>query len=169
MDIKRINNFHCPRWDELPEVPIFNREAVEFINKALKDILFEEEKLTTTMVQNYVKWKIMPTEKGRKYSRTRVAYLIVITIYKQVIKLSNVGKGVDLILKKYPIDQAYNIFTQALEDALKDTFAPLKDMTNYSYQNRIDFDKLGLHSVANAFAFQLLANIIINSNGIKNL
>lgn len=169
MNINQILKFHCPRWDELPEKPMFNRQAVEFINKFLEPILDEEDKLTTTMVQNYVKWGIMPKESGRKYSRNRIAYLMVITIYKQAINLSNVGKGVELLLRTYPIDQAYNIFANALEKSLNDTFGPLKKMSKYHYENQIDYDKLGLHAVANSFAFKLLANIIIDSQGIKYL
>lgn len=169
MNIDKILEFHCPRWDELPEKPLFNRQAVEYVNTTLEPILNYEDKLTTSMVQNYVKWRVMPKEDGRKYSKTRIAYLMVITIYKQSINLMNVGKGVELLLKTYPIDRAYDIFANALERSLKDTFGPLKKMSEYRYENQIDYDKLGLHSVANSFAFKLLANIIIDSKGIKNL
>lgn len=87
MDIKNIYNFHCPRWDEIPEEDMFNKEVVSFINSSLSDILNEEDYLTTTMVQNYLKWEIIDRPLGRKYNRSHVAKLIVITILNKFLVL----------------------------------------------------------------------------------
>lgn len=167
MNLEEIYYFHCPRWKELPEDPIFNREAVDFVNTSLSPIL--DEDLTTTMVQNYVKWELMPSEAGRKYSRLRIAYLIVISIYKQAINLSNVKKGVDLLLKHYSLDNAYDNFAMAVEEGLKKTFHPLLYKEDYKGNKKPNKEELGLYAVANSFAYKLLGNLIIKADGVKNI
>lgn len=169
MNFQEIYDFSCPRWNELPDEPLFNREAVEWINKNLHPIIDQESRLTTTMVQNYVKWGFLPKEAGRKYSRERIAQLVVLSIYKQVIHLKYVHRGVDLLLNHFPIEQAYNIFCQAVENALKNTFAPFCGENPLLKDTKMDDRKVGLYAVAASFALKLLGEMIIESNGIKNL
>lgn len=168
MILKQIKDFTCPRWEDLPEEAIFNREAVDLINKALEPILNQESKLTTTMVQNYVKWGFLPKEEGRKYSRSRIALLIVISIYKQVISLKNVKKGVDLLLEHFPLEEAFDIFGSCVDDALKRAFDPSFNKLQHNIEE-VEKKMVGLYAVANSFALKLLGETIIASDGIKNL
>ncbi len=169
MEIGEIINFSCPRWNQLPDKPIFNKEAVEYINEILAPILDQDSKLTTTKVQNYVKWGLIPKEEGRKYSKVSISHLIVISIYKQAINLSNVKKGVDLLLKHFPLEVAYDNFGQAVDNAIRNTFYPIIKKDVEISNKELACEEIGLYAVANSFAHKLLGNIIIDSNGIENL
>ena len=64
-----IEEFHMPRWEELPEIDLYLDQVVTFIDKYLlyylnnynnqKDEKKEQNVLTKTMINNYVKQKIM--------------------------------------------------------------------------------------------------------------
>lgn len=165
-----IYNFHCPRWKELPDQTLFNQEVVNYIAKNLKPIMFEEFPITKTMVQNYTKLGFLPKPEGRKYNRTQIAYLIVIAVYKQVLNISEVKRGVELQLDFMRINRAYDTFAQTVEDALKNVFGYMVEKgEKYIGGFKVDERKLGVELIANAFALKLLGTMILQQRGFKNL
>ena len=77
-----IEKFHMPRWEELPEIDLYLDQVVTFIDKYLLYYLYDESKkeekkeqnvLTKTMVNNYVKQKIIQAPIQKKYNRNNIA------------------------------------------------------------------------------------------------
>ena len=122
-----IENFHMPRWEELPEIDLYLDQVVTFIDKYLHDYLQyendnkENKIVTKTMINNYVKQKVMDAPIQKKYNRNSLAYLFVICILKQVYSINDIDKLIKTILKDTPIDVAYNGFCDTLEDAIFST------------------------------------------------
>lgn len=170
MDVKKIYDFHCPRWNELPETEMFNKEVVSYVNSSFRDILNKEDYLTTTMVQNYLKWGIVDSPKGRKYNKGHIAKFIVVLIYKQVLNINDVAKGMDLMLNQVSIDYAYDLFAKSLEDALKREFSFLIEGEEYKFEGKKIADKyIGMYAVSESFVTRLLASIVMNSKEIRNI
>lgn len=170
MNLKEIYNFHCPRWEELPEKPLFNKEVVEYINGVLSPIIDEDGYLTTTMVQNYTKWGVIPAPEGRKYNKSQISVLLVVTIYKYVLNIDYVKKGVELLLRHMDLSFAYDAVCQSLERSIKETFSFLFDEEgNMKECKKIEENYVGLFAVSNAFVLKLLAHIVIESEGYKNI
>ena len=127
-----IEKFHMPRWEELPEIDLYLDQVVTFIDKYLlyylndnieqKDDKKEQNIITKTMINNYVKQKIMDAPIKKKYSRNNIAYLFVICILKQVYSINDIDKLIKFTLETTPIEIAYNSFCDVLENALKCTF-----------------------------------------------
>lgn len=122
-----IEKFHMPRWEELPEIDLYLDQVVTFIDKYLHDYLQyendnkENKIVTKTMINNYVKQKVMDAPIQKKYNRNSLAYLFVICILKQVYSINDIDKLIKTILKDTPIDIAYNGFCDTLEDAIFST------------------------------------------------
>ena len=74
------------------------------------------------MINNYVKQGIMPAPAKKKYSRSHIAYLIVICILKQVYSISDIGKLISLTIQSFEISKAYNRFCANLEVSIKNVF-----------------------------------------------
>ncbi len=166
MNIQEIVAFHCPRWDELPSEPMFNRELVSYVNETLACILLNDEGLTQTMVQNYSKWGVIPKITGRKYEREHVAYLIIITIYKQVLSLEDLKEGLKLQLKLMPFEQGYDYFARMLEEALLNVFTSVHpDQPLIIKKQHIQSQVEGVSLIANTYAQKLLGSHIIQSGG----
>ena len=126
-----IEKFHMPRWEELPEIDLYLDQVVTFIDKYLLYYLNDETKkdekkehnvLTKTMVNNYVKQKIIAAPIQKKYSRNNIAYLFIICILKQVYSINDIDKLIKFTLESTPIEFAYNRFCDVLESAIKSTF-----------------------------------------------
>ena len=63
----------------------------------------DEKLITSTMVNNYVKQKIIAPPKNKKYSRNQIIFLFVVGVLKQVFSISNIDTLVKLALKIYPL------------------------------------------------------------------
>ena len=160
MELKNEFKIHVPRWEELPELDLYLDQVVTFIDKYLSGYIKndfnnqenEENKiLTKTMINNYVKQKVIEAPVKKKYSRTNVAYLIVICILKQVYSISDISKLIKIGLRHTPIDVAYNTFCVSLENAIDFTFNGNK---NFDASNCSSVEYL-LFNVVQTFASKL--------------
>lgn len=165
--INKYSQFHCPTWEELPSTPLRSNEVVEYITITLKDLFEEEEFITKTMIQNYMKRNLIPGVEGRKYEKIHIAHLIIITIYKQVMTLNELTKGFGSVLKRTEPHLAYNSFCESLEEALKTVFNDSLLQHQYALpeiQCRIDYT--GIVATGLSFALKRLASLVITLQGI---
>ena len=131
-----VEKFHMPRWEELPEIDLYLDQVVTFIDKYLlyylntefdeKDEKKEKNVLTKTMINNYVKQKVIDAPIQKKYSRSSIAYLFVICILKSVYSIKDIDKLIKSATKDIPSRVAYNKFCDALEAAIHSTLIDKK-------------------------------------------
>lgn len=117
--LQELNQFHLPRWEELPDFEVYMDQLITLINRYLY-ILNKEETpiITPSMVNNYVKLKMIPKPEKKKYQRIHIAYLIAITMLKQVLTISEVRDGIELQTKISGLKGAYNLFCEEQENAI---------------------------------------------------
>lgn len=121
---KKIIDFHCPRFNELPNIDLYMDQVLNIITDTLSVFYVSENDkvLTASMVNNYVKQKVVSPPKNKKYSKHHVAYLFVVCILKQVFSIPEICNLIRIQINTYPIDQAYDYFCNELENALKAAF-----------------------------------------------
>lgn len=122
--LNQILSFHCPRYEELPDLDIYIDQVLQLINRYLAIIqdYTNEPIMTKTMINNYVKHGIVHAPRKRKYTKEHLAYLIVIGFMKQVYSMNEINNLIQFQIKAYPIERAYNYFCDELEECLKATF-----------------------------------------------
>lgn len=170
MPINQSTFFHCPRWNELPEESLFNRQVVSYINQIFQQIGVEEDLITMNMVQNYSKWQMIPKMQGRKYHREHIAYLIVMTTYKQVLQLEDIKRGADLILRLMDTQQGYDRFAASIENALNGLLQALSRGDQLTFDGQVvEKHSEGIQVLSNAVALKLLGTLIIREDGLENL
>ncbi|EKB53530.1 DUF1836 domain-containing protein [Facklamia hominis] len=168
--MERIRHFSCPLWEAIPDQGLFNQEVVTHIQSVLEPIRIEEPIITSTMIQNYSKWHLIPRLTGRKYRRDQLAVLLILSIYKQVLRMDQVKQGMNLQLNKMAIQSAYNIFARSLNSAIQDCFKQVGNPAGLSIEGMaFSKDTEGVELVSRAYAFKLLATLIINSGGYQEL
>ena len=121
---KQLANHKLPRYNELTKFDVFMNQLLGILDEYLSifTIPGEQKILTASMVNNYVFKNIIEHPKQKKYSRSHIAYLLVIGILKQVLPISDVAEIISMALKEYDIEVAYEYFCIELEKALKATF-----------------------------------------------
>ena len=148
MKVKILNGLSelkLPRYKDLPDFGIYSEQLVEIVNKALEAMFDEDNKLTKSMVNNYVKHKIMPSPIKKRYFRNHIVYCIVITVLKNILSIAEIDDGILHELKKSSIEESYNYFCYKLEDVMKLIIDILERQKNDGVKIRtsidIDLDK----------------------------
>lgn len=123
-DKKKMPEFICPRWEQLPDMDLYMDQVVTLLNEYLLPFRNkgQEKMVTSTMINNYVKNGIVTPPIKKKYTRHHVAYLIVVCILKMVYRMDEISDLISVQIDKYPIQQAYNYFCAELESCLKCIF-----------------------------------------------
>ncbi|MBM7543314.1 DUF1836 domain-containing protein [Periweissella beninensis] len=101
-----------PKWEELPKFDLYMDQLLEFVNQTLAPLGIDE--VTATMVNNYVKKKVILAPIKKKYSVMQVADIILITMLKTVFALDVIRQGMNQVtVEMYP-KQAYDYYIEHL-------------------------------------------------------
>lgn len=148
--------FHLPRWRNFPEIDLYIDQLVSYLEQYLSNyIISDEEKdgkiVTKTMINNYVKHNVIKPPMNKKYNKEHLAYLFVIFILKQIYSIGEIKMLIDLAIKTSPIDQAYDMFCNELEKAIKLTF----ENKTYIDKSEVTKEQYLLRNVVQSFAKKL--------------
>lgn len=116
--------FHCPRWEELPKLLLYMDQVILVLEETLS--LFVEEKehvVTSTMINNYVKQKVIGPPVQKKYGREQLAQLMIVCLLKKVLSINEIACLMGMMTARFSPQEAYDSFCGALENALVKTFA----------------------------------------------
>ncbi len=111
-----------PRWESFPDIELYMDQVVAVMEKALE--LYnkggsEESKLITpSIINNYVKLKIIPAPHKKRYNREHLAYLVMICILKQTLAISSIVKIIETNLETKSIKELYNEFCSIYENVI---------------------------------------------------
>ena len=132
MNKNNINfeEFHIPRWNELPNVDLYLDQVVNLINSTLSPYIFLESEykkennqlLTKTMINNYVKNNLIEAPVKKLYSKVQLAKLFVICVLKQVYSMQEIQILISMALDGSTIQEAYDRFCNLFEEALMSTY-----------------------------------------------
>ena len=132
---KKIANFKLPRYCELTNFPIVMRQLVAILDEYMSvfPVPGEEKLITQTMINSYVRNRMIKAPVNKEYNREHIMYLIAIGILKQVLSISDVMKILEMQNEQYPYEVAYEFFCIEVEDALKVTF-DTRSFANFNHQ-----------------------------------
>ncbi len=118
--LNQLSDLQLPRWDQLPTLDLYMDQVLEYVNTFVQTSLSEDSKVVTAaMINNYVKQKLLPAPHKKKYSRSHLAYIIVISVLKEVLALQDIEKGIRMQKSRYGTEQAFNHFVDQLELTVK--------------------------------------------------
>ncbi len=148
-----ISQFHIPRWEELPNIDLYLDQLVTLLEQYLEPYIGIKDGtiITKTMINNYVKQKVISAPEKKKYNRNHIASLFVICVLKQVYSINDISELINLAIKNTNIQTAYNSFCFELEKAVRLTF----NQEDYALENNLNFEKRLLKSVTLSFAHKL--------------
>lgn len=119
-----MRSFQLPRYAQLPDVGLYLEQTTQYINNYLNPLGCIE--ITGSMISNYVKKGLVANPVKKQYYADQIAYLIAITILKNVLSLEHLNALFVRQQKVYSTEVAYNYFCMELENILYFQFG-LKD------------------------------------------
>lgn len=120
--------FQMPRYERLPEIELYMDQLVHFVNQVLAPLSStdssEELILTKSMVNNYVKQRVIPPPLKKRYDRGHLAMLLMLCPLKQVLSIPECVQLMHLAEREngQTLESGYNAFCASLENALARTF-----------------------------------------------
>jgi len=117
-------NFHIPRWEKLPGIGLYSDQAVKYLEEYLEPFHVDksEKLLTKSMINNYVKHGVLKPPLKKKYDKSHIAHLLVISLMKQIYSINDIKVLIRLALGVAPIDVSYNKFCDILEESIECIF-----------------------------------------------
>ena len=168
-----LYRYHLPRWDELPDIELYMDQVITLIDRYLAPLAENSDNhiITAAMINNYVKLNIMPKPHKKRYERIHLAYLVVITILKQVLLISEVKDGIYLQCNIDGTANAYDLFCEKQEKALQTLInqALSRSDGQESSLTGVDPKHLGLHMACFSFAGKIFTEKIISLNIQNNI
>ena len=162
-DMKNWGNsllkFHLPRWEELPTLELYMDQVITLIDQYLSPVIQTEKHplLTSSMVNNYVKKGMIPAPEKKRYNQKHLAFLIAITMLKQVLTIPEIKTGILFQGKVVGIRNAYNGFCEEQEKAIhlvgKEAMGEPEQMTS----EPIPIELVAMKGATRSFANKLLA------------
>lgn len=117
--INNFNDFHMPRWADLPEIELYMDQVISVTDKYLGVLSTSSDPvLTPSMINNYVKNRILPPPVKKKYSREHLAKLLVICILKPIMEISAIADIMKRSEKLFGIEKMLDDFSVMFENRL---------------------------------------------------
>ena len=108
-----LKNFQLPQWDDLPDMDLYMDQVVLLLQRYL-NFLPEDEHgnaaITASIINNYVRLKIMPPPVKKRYTRVHLAYLIMICSLKQSININYIQTMLPLGLSAAEVRRIYESY-----------------------------------------------------------
>lgn len=162
-----MKTYTTPSWDALPDLDLYMDQVITYLERQMR--LFaqdsEERLITPSMINNYVKNEIIPRPNRKKYSKEHLAYLLAISLLKQVLPIPDISRIIgtqagntemsDLFNKLRPIqDEAFHAAAERVDKSIS------PDKENYSME---DLGMLALKLTFEANADILAAKKILHA------
>jgi hypothetical protein len=106
---------HTPvAWDRLPDIELYMDQVVTLLDRQLTVFRNSDEDkiITSSMVNNYTKDRVIPRAESKKYSKEHIALLLIVCSLKKVLSMPDLSA----MLKDFKlnsgvgIEQFYELF-----------------------------------------------------------
>lgn len=163
--INELENINLPSWDSLPNEGIYKEELLRLLREILRPLhVVEKNLISSSMVNNYVKLGYIDKPEKKKYYRSSIAQLVVISIFKQVISIEDLAKGIDIEMATFGLKDVYENFENIFNQARKDVLTSEKvTRVNISYDYTDHHDKV-LSYLAISLFTKLYTQLVIDNS-----
>ena len=108
-----------PDYNGFPDIELYMDQVLDFLSRS-KTSLRDDDRLSSAMVNNYIKADVLPRARGKKYSREHLVYLSVILRLKQVLSVKDTGYLIKADKQKRTDEEFYESFRNMVEVCAKE-------------------------------------------------
>ena len=148
--VDRLISYKLPSYNDIPSIPLYMEQVTRYINNEIAPLLNEENPnfITSYMINNYVKAKIVLPPSDKQYSRVHIGYFIFISLIKKSASLADIATFIELDEKFLPNKEDIYKFYKEIQDSSINEVAlevsnQLKDIEKI-YEEDGDQDRLTL-------------------------
>ena len=117
-----LQHYRLPTWEQIPTLGLYMDQVLTLLSRYLPFLPKkekEEQIITTSAINNYVRMKLMPAPEKKKYNRIHIAYLIMICALKQSLTMSEIQKILPNGLAEDEVKITYEEFVRQYSDSAR--------------------------------------------------
>ncbi|MCD7735260.1 MAG: DUF1836 domain-containing protein [Clostridiales bacterium] len=119
--LEQLVSYRCPPFSEYPAIPLYMDQVISLLTQAVNPFYPDTEApVTASMINNYVKLKVLPAPVQKKYSRNQVVTLYIIFLLKQVLSMEEIRLLLQREFDPEDMEPSYRCFCAQLEGALSE-------------------------------------------------
>lgn len=116
-----MNTHKMPKWDSLPDIDLYMDQVITYMERQMNFLTNNDEEkiITPSMINNYVKYKQIPSPVKKKYSNEHLGYLLTVCMLKQVLPINDISKLINGQRDKMDMSELYNSFCSVQDEAIQ--------------------------------------------------
>lgn len=109
-----LAQFDLPDWDGLPQLDLYMDQVILLLTRylSLMNRGADEKFITASIINNYVRMRIMPPPYKKKYSRSHIAYLVIICTLKRSLSISSIQRLLPEDRSEEAVHELYTAFVR---------------------------------------------------------
>jgi len=163
-----VNAHEMPKWESLPDIDLYMDQVITYMEKQMNVFVNSDDDkiITPSMINNYVKYKQIPSPIKKKYSKEHLGYLLTICMLKQVLPINDISDLISTQRDKMEMSELYNSFCEVQDEALKamtdrvQAAVSSADTSENQYEDALS--KLAIKLATEANASRIAAEKILN-------
>jgi hypothetical protein len=118
--LSAIQHYRPVDWEQIPDLGLYMDQVITFITRMYEPLYGEDIHgyLSPSMINNYVKSKLIPRPTGKKYSREQIALLVMIVALKQVSSMDEI-RGMLALRDAQTVEGLYAAFCRRFTDVIR--------------------------------------------------
>lgn len=116
-------------YDRLPDIDLYMDQVIEYLSRQSISQR-ENDKISSAMINNYIKDGLLPRATDKKYSREHLAYLIMIARLKQTLSVKDTGVLLRTETEGKDVAEYFNDFQSLVAETASDFEGSLPDDEN---------------------------------------
>ncbi len=112
---KYLKQYQLPKWEIIPDIGLYMEQVIDLLKHYLDYLppeLKEEQFITASTINNYVRTRVMPQPDKKKYYRVQIAYLIIILTLKQSLSLAMIQRLIPMGLTEKEVEARYTEYVE---------------------------------------------------------
>lgn len=149
-----IQRLKFPAFDAFPDIELYMDQVVDFLSRSSTS-LRDDDKLSSAMVNNYIKAEILPRARGKKYSKEHLAYLTVIMRLKQVLSVKDTGE----LIKANKLGKSDEEFYSSFRDR---QFTALDRLAEYLISSEESQADMAMELAVRSYLYKVASEYLID-------
>jgi len=166
---KYLRSFRLPLWNEIPDLGLYMDQVISLLTQYLDYLppeIKDKQVITASTINNYVRVKVMPEPRKKKYYRVHIAYLIMICTLKQSLNIATVQKLIPFGIPEEQVAFIYNAYAEKHRstasyfiDEIRNAAAPL--LTGEGNEQETINNLVSASAIAGGFATLLAEKLLL--------
>ena len=145
------------RFERLPDIDLYMDQVIEYLSRHSVSQR-DNDKISSAMINNYIKDGLLPRANDKKYNREHLAFLLMIARLKQNLSVKDTGVLLKAITDGKDVSRCFDSF-QAL---VANTASDLEKMLPEDESRLCD---VALHLAVSSYVNRLVCELILSRLG----